>query len=85
MLSAIGFRLWDACFDLRDADGRRQVYAGLAQFREHLGGELTITLLEAIGHGVEVHEMNLPTVVQAIHRLQERHAARTRKIVAVAG
>ena len=36
-------------------------------------------------HGVEVHEMNLPTVVQAIHRLQERHAARTRKIVAVAG
>ncbi len=31
---------------------------GLEEFREHLGGKLTITLLNDIGQGVEVHEMD---------------------------
>jgi len=31
---------------------------GLAAFREHLGGELTITLLAAIGRSVEVHAID---------------------------
>ncbi|MEI9865118.1 MAG: hypothetical protein WDN00_11325 [Limisphaerales bacterium] len=52
---------------------------GLDEFREHLGGELTITLLKQIGHGVEVHEMNLPKVIEAIHELQERHVTRSQK------
>ena len=37
-----------------------------------LGGRLTITLLDGIGHGVEVHEMHTATVVAAIHELEER-------------
>ncbi len=32
--------------------------AGLNEFREHLGGQLTIMLLKAIGEGEEVHELN---------------------------
>lgn len=31
---------------------------GLEEFREHLGGRLTVTLLRGIGHGVEVHEID---------------------------
>jgi 3-dehydroquinate synthase len=31
---------------------------GLDEFREHLGGPLTIMLLEGIGRGVEVHEID---------------------------
>lgn len=31
---------------------------GLSEFREHLGGRLTIMLLKAIGKGEEVHEMD---------------------------
>jgi 3-dehydroquinate synthase len=85
LLEQLGFDLFASELLHTDSDGNLMVLTGLIEFREHLGGELTITLLEAIGRGVEVHEMNLPTVVQAIHRLQERHAARTRKIVAVAG
>jgi 3-dehydroquinate synthase len=53
----------------------------LNEFREHLGGELTITLLRDIGSGVEIHEMNLPRVVEAIHELRERHAARIQKTI----
>jgi 3-dehydroquinate synthase len=64
-----------------DSDGNLQVLGGLNEFREHLGGELTITLLCEIGRGVEMHEMNSPKVVQAIHELRDRHAARTQRII----
>jgi 3-dehydroquinate synthase len=43
---------------------------GLEEFREHLGGELTITLLEGLGKGVEVHQMNHELVRKAIEQLQ---------------
>jgi 3-dehydroquinate synthase len=48
------------------------VLAGLEEFREHLGGELTITLLREIGQGIEVHEMNRAKIVEAIHELRQR-------------
>jgi 3-dehydroquinate synthase len=57
------------------SDDRLLVLGGLNEFREHLGGELTVTLLREIGRGVEIHEMNLPDVVEAIHELHERHRA----------
>jgi 3-dehydroquinate synthase len=63
------------------SDGNLQILGGLNEFREHLGGELTITLLREIGRGVEVHEMNLPKVVGAIHELQEWHIARGQTII----
>jgi 3-dehydroquinate synthase len=81
LLEQLGFNLFSDELLNTDANGQLQVLAGLEEFREHLGGELTITLLSEIGQGVEVHEMNLPKVVVAIHELQERHAARTRKII----
>jgi 3-dehydroquinate synthase len=46
------------------------VVAGLEEFREHLGGELTITLLSDIGQGVEVHEMDSRAVIRAIEILR---------------
>jgi 3-dehydroquinate synthase len=30
------------------------------EFREHLGGKLTIMLLQSIGKGEEVHELEIP-------------------------
>ena len=33
-------------------------FKGLDEFREHLGGELTITLIQGIGEGIEVHAMD---------------------------
>lgn len=38
---------------------------GLEEFREHLGGKLTITLLNDIGKGEEVHEMDGNIIRQA--------------------
>ncbi|EPR67234.1 3-dehydroquinate synthase [Cyclobacterium qasimii] len=43
---------------------------GLEEFREHLGGELTIMLLDKIGHGVEVHDMDNSLIIEAVERLK---------------
>jgi 3-dehydroquinate synthase len=73
-LQRLGLRLWDDAMALADRDGRPLLLDGLAEFREHLGGELTITLLERIGQGVEVHTIDERLVREAIAQL-ERHGA----------
>ena len=81
LLERLGFDLFANELLNVGSDGNLQVLGGLNEFREHLGGELTVTLLREIGNGVEVHEMNLPKVIAAIHALQERHAARSQKTI----
>lgn len=46
--------------------------AGIEEFREHLGGQLCITLIDRIGHGLEVHEMNLAIIEDAVLTLQSK-------------
>lgn len=46
-----------------------RLIAGLEEFREHLGGRLNITLLEEIGRGVDVHEVDLGILRRAITHL----------------
>ena len=41
------------------------ILLGLTEFREHLGGLLSITLLTAIGTGEEVHEMDQQLLIEA--------------------
>lgn len=81
LLDRLGFELFANELLYEGADGELVVLAGLEEFREHLGGELTITLLEAIGRGVEVHAVNLPKMLQSMYELKERHEKRDRKIV----
>ncbi|MDB5001303.1 MAG: aroB [Mucilaginibacter sp.] len=47
------------------------ILAGLEEFREHLGGQLTIMLLNAIGEGEEVHEIDTELLKQAGNKLNE--------------
>ncbi len=71
VLRGLGFSLFCPELGLRDAAGVLVVVAGLDEFREHLGGELTITLLRGIGEGFEVHEMDLGEVEASVLELQE--------------
>jgi 3-dehydroquinate synthase len=72
LLEAIGFTLWDDALLERGADGRFALIHGLREFREHLGGELHITLLRGIGQSFEVTEMDEVTVCSAIEDLALR-------------
>lgn len=76
LLERLGFRLWHPALDLLDPRGRLAVLAGLEEFREHLGGELTITLLSGIGVGFEVNEMDEDTIQQCLEWLRRRDASR---------
>ncbi len=60
---------WEASLD--DPDASDNVMAGLNEFREHLGGELTIMLLEGIGKGIEVHEIDHVRMIQAMALLRQ--------------
>ena len=52
-------------------DEEHALLEGLNEFREHLGGQLTITLLCAIGKGEEVHEMDIALICKASRWLQQ--------------
>ena len=56
--------------DLRDADGCPCFLAGLEEFRTHLGGRLSITLLTGLGASEEVHEMNEARILAACDHLR---------------
>ncbi|HEX2841080.1 3-dehydroquinate synthase [Hyphomicrobium sp.] len=75
LLKRLGFALWHEACDLRAPDGQRLLLRGLEEFREHLGGELTITLLSELGTGVEVHTMDAGLIAEAVDWLRtEAHA-----------
>ena len=78
LLETLGFDLFANELLHGDSVGTLMVLKGLEEFREHLGGELTITLLKDIGQGIEVHEMKLPQVVAAIQELYQRQCGRMR-------
>lgn len=50
---------------------------GLKEFQEHLGGQLTVMLLEKIGTGVEVHEIDSELVLKSIKLLRDYHTDNT--------
>ena len=63
-LRALGLPVWHPAL----ADTPR-LMRGLDEFREHLGGQLTVTLLRGIGIPEDVHAMDGPLVARAAERL----------------
>lgn len=76
VLTGVGFRLYDPAL------ARPEVFAGLREFREHLGGELTIQMLRRLGEGFNVHEIDEALMTRAIHLLRDE--ATGKKTIAAA-
>lgn len=53
----------------RDASGQLEIFAGLRDFREHLGGELCVTFPQGIGARFEMHEIDLPLMERCLENL----------------
>lgn len=75
LLESLGLRIWHSALENTEVDGNLSILTGLQEFQEHLGGELTITLLKDLGEGHEVHEMDPTLVRQALNWLKEREAS----------
>ena len=53
----------------RNASGELEIFAGLPDFREHLGGELCVTFPQGIGARFEMHEIDLPLMQRCLENL----------------
>ena len=71
VFETLGFDLYvpELTQHLDDPSHSDSILSGLNEFREHLGGRLTIMLLKDLGKGVEVHEMDASKVAQAVNLL----------------
>jgi 3-dehydroquinate synthase len=56
LMKELGFAITHPLMDIKDEHSL--ILKGLNEFREHLGGKLTIMLLAAIGKGEEVNELD---------------------------
>ena len=70
LLETLGFSLSHPALAWLDVE------KALCEFREHLGGVLSIPLLEGIGRKVEAHEIDIPLMKRCITLLGERVAGK---------
>jgi 3-dehydroquinate synthase len=73
LLENLGFSLYHPALEQTTKAGELEVLKGLQDFREHLGGELTVTLLRGIGDPLDAHEMDSVGVAEAIAELAARY------------
>jgi 3-dehydroquinate synthase len=73
VIQRLGFALFAPVREIRGASGRQDMLDGLEEFREHLGGRLTIPMIRAPGERLDVHEMDGPTVKAAFEELRARY------------
>jgi 3-dehydroquinate synthase len=71
-LRVSGFALWHEEAVARDAAGELEIFAGIRDFREHLGGELCVTFPQGIGARFEVHTIDLTLMERCLKELQEQ-------------
>ncbi len=74
LIESVGFSIYDSELH-RTESGRSIILRGLEEFREHLGGQLTITLVPEIGRKVELNEMDEEEILASIDELKVRVGA----------
>jgi 3-dehydroquinate synthase len=69
-MRSCGLVLWHDALLQRDGSGQLRLLSGLEEFREHLGGRLTLAMPTGIGSFVDVHALPDHIVEQALRMLQ---------------
>ncbi|HYG76148.1 MAG TPA: 3-dehydroquinate synthase [Planctomycetota bacterium] len=70
-----GLKLWHPALSRQSsATGTLAIVAGLEEFRQHLGGRLTITMPDGLGKKIEIHELSPALVEQGIAWLKATQA-----------
>ncbi|MEM1083863.1 MAG: 3-dehydroquinate synthase [Verrucomicrobiota bacterium] len=79
VIESLKLPMWHDALDQRDDNGRRRVHEGLEEFREHLGGELTVLLLRELGRGQDIHHLDEGLVDACLDDLKQRHAVQVKQ------
>jgi 3-dehydroquinate synthase len=70
LVQKFGFRIYDERLSKLTETGQYEILLGLEEFREHMGGQLTIPLLHDIGDQFEVNDMDSDLLVASIESLR---------------
>jgi len=71
-LACCGLPIWHPLLEREGKNGFPEIAEGIESFREHLGGQLTLTLPDGIGNKTEVHDMDTKIVAEAIAFLRKQ-------------
>ena len=71
VLQRMEMPMFHEMLSVRDADGALLVIKGLEEFREHLGGRLTVLLLKEPGVGVDAYEMDASLIETCVLEMQQ--------------
>lgn len=71
LIRRIGFATFAPQLLEKNQNGALVILAGLEEFREHLGGELTVTLVPEIGKKIEVHKMDARLIIATLEHLRD--------------
>ncbi|WP_299163425.1 3-dehydroquinate synthase [uncultured Eudoraea sp.] len=69
VMADIGF---DLSIPVSGDEEMQELLKGIQEFREHLGGELTITLINGIGQKVDVHKIDIELMKNAVNSLNNK-------------
>ena len=69
-LIKLGFQIYYPEIEIKDSNGKLIILEGLDEFREHLGGNLSITLLKGIGKSIQVNNIQLDLVEKSLNQLR---------------
>lgn len=70
LIKKLGFDLFSPYLIQKTEKSEFIVLKGIQEFREHLGGKLTISLLEKLGKGKEFHEINEILMIESLVYLE---------------
>lgn len=70
-LKDCGFRLWHPFLEKRENGKFLNIYNGLEEFRQHLGGKLTLIMPEHLGSSCQIHSISHDEVEQAVQEMKD--------------
>jgi 3-dehydroquinate synthase len=73
VIQRLGFNLFSPIREIRGPSGRQDMLDGLEEFREHLGGRLTIPMIRGPGERLDIHEMDGSAVKASLDELRSRY------------
>ncbi|MCZ8155161.1 MAG: 3-dehydroquinate synthase [Leptospira sp.] len=68
LLLSLGFKVYHDALSL---DSYSHLEKALNEFREHLGGRLTIMLLREVGTSIEIHQIDKEILYESVHFLKK--------------
>ncbi len=72
----VGLPLWSDLLTAKEPDGSSSILKGLDDFREHLGGDLSVTMPNGLGAKTELGTLDANLVMTCVEQLRLRYAGK---------